>query len=56
MYGNQDDAKHAVAAALKKQTGGNNWHARMAQLPQITCYSLLSIIWGNVGEGVARII
>jgi hypothetical protein len=24
MYGNQDDAKHAVAAALKKQTGGNN--------------------------------
>jgi len=24
MYGNQDDAKHTVSAAVKKQTGGNN--------------------------------
>jgi hypothetical protein len=23
MYGNQDDVKHTVAAAVKKQTGGN---------------------------------
>ena len=56
MYGNQDDAKHTVAAAVKKQNGGNNWHAGMAQLPQRTYYSLLSIIWGNAQEGVGSII
>jgi hypothetical protein len=55
MYGNQDDAKRTVAAAVKKKTDWGK-QARMVQLPQRTYYSLLSIICGNAGEGVARII
>ena len=56
MYGNQDDAKHTVAAAVKNRleetSDMQEWHNYLKELT--TVYSRLS--GGNAEEGVGRII